>query len=429
MPSRDQLIVVLDAPELGPTRPVGVLTRWPGTRPAISFAYAGSWLRDRAPFPLDPRLPLLDGDIYLRESRIPPSLNDTSPDAWGELLLTRRAGRHLSAWDLLVAVSDETRMGALRLCRSLGGPFIDDGDTAVPPTAELHALQAAARAVEADPDAPMTDPNIAILVAPGSSLGGARPKANFRDVDGSLWIAKFPSRGDRQDVGAWEHVYANLARAAGVKVSDTDLLSIGGRARTFITRRFDRTSEGDRRLFASAMTLADMDDGDPAGYADVARAINLHVAPDMVRDDLAQLFRRLLFNVVAGNRDDHLRNHGFLRAPDGWRLAPAFDMNPAREAREHSLSLDGRTIAPDIVAALATHRLYGLSEAEALVVLREVTDVATGWRTEATRAGIPAAEQGIVGVAFAALDPALALLSARARGIAARPPRPPSLNA
>jgi serine/threonine-protein kinase HipA len=159
------------------------------------------------------------------------------------------------------------------------------------------------------------------------------------------------------------------------------------------------------------MTLADMDDGDPAGYADIARAITLHVAPDMVRDDLAQLFRRLLFNVVAGNRDDHLRNHGFLRRPGGWRLAPAFDMNPAREAREHSLSLDGRTIAPDVVAALATHRLYGLSEAEALVILRSVTDVATGWRTEATRAGIPASEQDIVGVALAALEPALALLS------------------
>jgi serine/threonine-protein kinase HipA len=412
MPSRDQLIVVLDAPELSPPRPVGVLTRWPGTRPAISFEYAASWLRDKSPFPLDPRLPLLDNDIFMRESRIPPSLRDTSPDAWGELLLSRRAGRQLSAWDLLIAVSDTTRMGALRLCRSLDGPFINDSEPAVPPTADLQALQAAAQAVEEDPDAPMADPNIAILVAPGSSLGGARPKANFRDAGDSLWIAKFPSRSDRHDIGAWEHVYAHLARAGGIEVSDTDLLSIGGRARTFITRRFDRTIEGDRRLYVSAMTLADVDDGDPAGYADIARAVSLHVAPRSVRADLAQLFRRLLFNVVAGNRDDHLRNHGFLRGVDGWRLAPAFDMNPARGAREHSLSLDGRTIAPDIVAALATHRSYGLSETEALLVLREVTDAAAGWRAEATRASIPAAEQDIVGAAFGALDPALELLAA-----------------
>jgi serine/threonine-protein kinase HipA len=410
--SREELVVLLDAPEIGPARPVGVLTRWPGTRPAISFQYARSWLTGKDAFALDPRLPLVDDDRYMPQSRIPPSLADTSPDTWGEMLLTRRAGRHLSAWELLTAVADETRMGALRLRRGVDGPFIDDREPAVPPVAELRALQAAARAVEDDPDAPVEDPLIAFLIAPGSSLGGARPKSNFRDTDGSLWIAKFPSRGDRQDIGAWELVYARLARAAGIDVADTELLSLGGRGRTFITRRFDRMDDGGRRLFVSAMTMADKDDGDAAGYPDLALAISDNVAAASVRRDLAQMFRRLVFNIVAGNRDDHLRNHGFLRTAQGWRLAPAFDMNPAREAREHSLAVDGRTNAADVRAALETHRLYGLSETDARRVIHEVATAVSDWHAEARRAGIGEAEQRVVGAAFIALRTAMDLVGA-----------------
>ena len=279
------------------------------------------------------------------------------------MLLTRRAGRQLSAWELMTSVADVTRMGALRLGRTATGPFISEREPAVPPIAGLRALQAAARAIEEDPDASISDPTIAMLIAPGSSLGGARPKANVREVGGSLWIAKFPSRDDRQDSGAWEYVYARLAASAGIEVTACRLIQVAGpsRGRTFVTRRFDRDDAGGRRLYVSAATLTDRVDREAAGYPDLALAIADHVAAAHIPDDLAQMFRRLVFNIVAGNRDDHLRNHGFLRTAEGWRLAPAFDMNPAREARLHTLSIDGATEAQDVAAALETRGLYGLS--------------------------------------------------------------------
>ena len=210
---------------------------------------------------------------------------------------------------------------------------------------------------------PVVDPTIALLIAPGS-FGGSRPKANYRGVDGDLWIAKFPSRTDRRDSGAWELVVARLARNAGIDVADTDLLTLGGGGRTFVTRRFDLTAEG-RRPFASAMTMTGKRDGEPAGYPDLAQAVADHVAHNAVREDLEQLFRRLVFNILAGNRDDHLRNHGFVRLPEGWRLAPAYDLNPAREMAQHSLAIDGRTTTPSLTAALATRGCTSFSEPHA----------------------------------------------------------------
>jgi serine/threonine-protein kinase HipA len=407
----DDLIVVLDAPDLGATRPVGVLSFWPDSR-AIAFTYARSWRESDDAFALEPRLPLVQGLQYIPGSVPPPILRDTSPDLWGTILLERRAGRHLGPWDLLTGVADEPRMGALRLRRN-DGPYIDDRQPSIPPVARLRALQAAARAFDQDPMAPVADADIALLIAPGSSLGGARPKANFRDIDGSLWIAKFPSRTDRQDAGAWEYVYGRLAQLAGVQVSDARMLSVSGRSRTFVTRRFDRVG-GDRRLFASAMTLTGKNDGQPAGYLDIAQAIRAQVAPTAVREDLEQLFRRLVFNIAAGNRDDHLRNHAFLRTALGWRLAPAFDMNPGREQRQHAISIDGSTFEPDIHAALASHQVYGLTERRALEIIAEVAKAVGRWPAEATNAGIAATEQATVRVAFSALPSALEVAASAA---------------
>jgi serine/threonine-protein kinase HipA len=407
----ERLTVVLDAPELGPRRTVGMITRWPGPRPPISFRYDPAWLRADSAFALDPRLLLIGDDQYLPTDTLPPSLGDTAPDAWGQMLLDRRAGRRLSAWELMTRVADATRMGALRLGRTPIGPFLSEREPAVPPIAGLRELQAAARRIEDDPDAAIDDPTLGLLIAPGSSLGGARPKANIREVDGRLWIAKFPSRDDRQDSGAWEYVYARLAAAAGIDVPETRLIRVAGpgRGRTFVTRRFDRDDQGGRRLYLSAMTLTDRVDGEPAGYPDLAQAIADHVAPADIRDDAGQMFRRLVFNVVAGNRDDHLRNHGFLRGADGWRLAPAFDMNPAREARQHSLSIDGSTDAQDIATVLSSRTNYGLTEAEARRIIGEVVEAVSRWPQEATAAGIPGSEQQIVGAALAELEPAARL--------------------
>ena len=405
MSARDELVVFLDAADLGPARPVGVLTRWPGHALAVSFAYAASWLRAGpgvGAFAIDPTLPLVEGLSPVPGRRLPGIFADTAPDAWGQALLRRRDGRDLDEWGLLTGVADQMRMGALRLRRGIDGPFVSERDPSVPPVTALRTLQAAARRFEEDPDASGTDPEIAQLIAPGSSLGGARPKANYRAPDGSLWIAKFPSRTDRRDVGAWEHVYAQLARVSGIDVPDTDLLAVAGSARTFTTRRFDRTPGG-RRLYASALTLTGRTTTEDADYADIARAITANVAAASVRDDLVQLYRRMAFNVLAGNRDDHLRNHGFLRTPAGWRLAPAFDMNPAREMREHATSVNGRAIAPSASDVLAARVHVGLSEGAARTVISEVAAALVMWPDLARRAGISRSEQDQVGVAFAGL--------------------------
>lgn len=410
----DRLAVVLDAPELGPACQVGTLVRWPGSgRRAVSFAYDDALLRATSAFAIDPRTLLFTGDQHYGADTLPPALADTTPDAWGQRLLALSARHRLSNWEMLVAVSDESRMGALRLGETAAGPFITDRLPAVPPMTSLRKLQDIARRIEEDPDADIDDEQLRDLVVPGSSLGGARPKANVRDTDGSLWIAKFPSTDDRRlDIGAWEYVYARLAHLAGVEVPDHRLVAVSGkgRGRTFLVRRFDRNVQGARRLYVSAMTLTDHRDGEPASYPDIAQAISRNVATGAVRTDLAQLFRRLVFNVVAGNRDDHLRNHGFLRTPDGWRLAPAFDMNPAREAHPHSLSLDGRTDAQDPATVLATHRLYALSERDARRITSEVVLAVARWDTEAAAAGIGEGEREIVSPAFAALDAAQELI-------------------
>ncbi len=402
--SRVDLVVVLDAPELGPARPVGVITCWPGPILSVAFAYARSWLEDVSRnFAIDPTLPLTEAQFTVPGRRIPGIFDDTAPDQWGEALMIRRAGgRALDAWDFLVGVADETRMGALRLRSGVDGPFLADREPAVPPVHRLRELQELARRFEDNPGGVSTS-EIGLLVAPGSSLGGVRPKANFLAPDGSPWIAKFPSKTDRRDVSAWEHAYARLAHDAGIDVPETELLTIGGGARTFATRRFDRTSDG-RRLYASALTLAGRPDAHNADYIDIAQAITDHVAPRNVRADLAQLYRRMAFNVLAGNRDDHLRNHGFLRHADGWRLAPAFDLNPAREMREHATAVNGVVTAPTATDVLDVRSFFGLTDREARTVIDEVAAAVGGWRRVAAAIGVDRVEQNQVAVALSALE-------------------------
>lgn len=413
----DRLTVVLDAPELGPARPVGTLIRWPGTgeRRPVSFEYDHGWLAQREAFEIDPRTRLFSGDQPLGLDVLPPALFDTTPDAWGKMLLQREHRRLLGNWEMLTEISDETRMGALRLGLAATGPFIRSGDAAVPPIASLRELQDLARELEENPDAEIEERRVRDLVAPGSSLGGGRPKANVRDMDGSLWIAKFPSREDRRlDLGAWEFVYANLAHDAGIDVADhrIEVVMGRGRGRTYLVRRFDRRADGSRRLFVSGMTLTDHRDGEPASYPDLARAIADHGAAGAVKADLAQLFRRLIFNVVVGNRDDHLRNHGFLRTREGWRLAPAFDMNPARAAHRHSLSLDGRSDDQGVLTAFRTHPLYALSEGEARDILDRVVTAVSHWEVVAKASAISAIERETVAPAFAQLKDAADLAAA-----------------
>lgn len=403
---RVDLVVYLDAPELGPSRPVGVLTRWPGAALSVAFTYARSWLDDPAArFAIDPGLPLGEAQLTIPARRLPGIFSDTAPDKWGEALMVRRAGgRFLTDWDFLVGVADETRMGALRLRDGMGGPFIADREPAVPPVHRLRDIQELARRFEEDPEE-VSLQLVALLVIPGSSLGGARPKANFVEPDGTLWIAKFPSKTDRRDVAAWEHVYTRLAGDAGIDVPPTQLLSIAGDQRTFATRRFDRTERG-RRLYASALTMTGSMNTRTADYIDIADAVSRHAAAEYVRTDLEQLFRRMAFNVLAGNRDDHLRNHGFLRHTEGWRLAPAFDLNPAREMREHAIAVNGRTVGPTAADVLEVRGFFGLSAADARSIVREVAAAVSRWREAAAATQIARSEQDQVAVALTALETA-----------------------
>ncbi len=409
--SRDRVVVHLDAAELGAHRVAGALGRErAGTQGVISFAYEPGWVAAPDAFALDPSLSLYEGEQY--PPALPGIFADAAPDRWGRTLLERcealrarrekRTPRQLDDWDFLVGVNDRVRIGALRIARASDGVFLDDEPLAIPPLARLRELEHwASEAERGLPEAGSEEERwIAMLIAPGSSLGGARPKANYADEDGALWIAKFPSREDRYDLGAWEYVTARLASRAGIEIPEPKLLALGAAHRTYCTRRFDRRGE-ERRLYASAMTLAGRRDNEPgASYPDIVRAIESFGDPAAIEADLEQLFRRLAFNVLVANHDDHLRNHGFLRTAAGWRLAPAFDVNPSPYPGEHSLSIDGSVRAADLDAVLGTAGLYRLGEGEAEEIVAQVRAATAEWKSEAAAAGLSRAELERMSVAF-----------------------------
>jgi serine/threonine-protein kinase HipA len=328
---------------------------------------------------------------------------DSAPDRWGRVLMERREAavaeregrpvRTLREVDFLLGMHDEARMRALRF-KSSDGTFVYHGASAAPPVTSLRELAAICRKVE-EPGVeklPEYERWLAMLVAPGSSLGGARPKANFRELDHSLWIAKFPTKDDRYDVGAWEYVVQVLARRAGIWVPAAKLEALNNDYRTYCAQRFDREGSG-RRMYASAMTLLERRDGQDGGsYLDLAEFISDRGARNHIDEDLAQLFRRVLFNVLVGNRDDHLRNHGFIREASGWRLSRAFDVNPSLAKAEHALTLDGRNAIPSVEAAMATAELYRLTTARAQAVLAQVREALADWRSEAERDGLARSE-------------------------------------
>lgn len=312
----------------------------------------------------------------------------------------QRKPRALHELDFLLGVQDAARMGALRLRSTEGGPFLDRSDTAAPPVTSLRELAHISRRIE-DPgieELPEYERWLAMLIAPGSSLGGARPKANFTDADGSLWIAKFPAQADRFDVGGWEYLAHQLAKQAGIVVPQATLQALTERHRTFCVQRFDRhPAMGTRRMFSSAMTLLEYRDGEPgASYLELAEFIASHGAQGHVDEDLAQLFRRVVFNVMIGNRDDHLRNHGFIRHPTGWRLSPAYDVNPNPHKLEHSLTLDGHIGTPDLDAVLDTADLYRLKPTQAQAVLAEIRQTISPWQEQAKQLGLPRSDMELM---------------------------------
>jgi serine/threonine-protein kinase HipA len=238
------------------------------------------------------------------------------------------------------------------------------------------------------------------LFAPGTSLGGARPKASVRDEDGALCLAKFPSRQDRRDVGAWELVAHRLAARAGVNVPPTRALRVPESAyTTFLAKRFDRTPDNRRLAFVSAMTLTQRRDGEPgASYLELIDLLQSQGAN--TREDSRELFRRVVFSILIHNTDDHLRNHGFFIGERGITLSPAFDLNPSIGRDELSLAIDEVDSACDVSIALEAHREYGMSKTEAEEIVARTTRVVAEWRQEAGRLRIPKAEQELMASAF-----------------------------
>lgn len=409
----NKLEVLLDDASLviAPVR-VGWLFRDTGRRgEVIRFEYDAAWLADARAFAIEPLLPLHAGPFHAQDSSQRPSVfQDCSPDRWGKLLMDRREAieareqgrprRALRAWDYLVGVDDGTRMGALRLRDPEDGTYATTLQPSAPPVTSLRELEEAARLVERGAGEQL-DRQVRQLLVPGASLGGARPKASFVDEHDQLWLAKFPSSEDRIDVGLWEFIVHRLSIAAGIDMPDARLLPLSDRGHTFAVRRFDRDGGG-RRMYASAKTLLDMD-SDGASYLDLAMAVQDNAAAGSVKAGLAELFRRAVFNVLVGNRDDHLRNHGFLRAPTGWTLAPAFDVNPNPDKDVHVLALDGVDPTPDTSLLMAQHAYFRLDANTAQAIVAKVRAAVRAWPSEAKRLGAKGQE---ISLMEAIIDPA-----------------------
>lgn len=409
-PSDNVLEVWLDT-ALSPPCQVGTLAH---DRGQIRFHYDRDWLNDPRAFALDPDLSLDEHPFFPK-----PELGnfgiflDSSPDRWGQTLMKRREAllakderrtpRTLYAWDFLIGVQDLTRQGALRFRQAGTDSFLANEKMAAPPVTTLRELEAVAYQLSSRriDDLDALRKWLAVLVAPGASLGGARPKANFTEIDDSLWIGKFPARDDDRDVGAWEYVAHTLARKADVDVPPARQLRLNGDYHTFCVQRFDR-GQGSRRFYASAMTLLRKRRSEGSSYLELAQLLRARGDAAHADADLAQLFRRVAFNVAVGNRDDHLRNHGFLLGETGWRLAPAFDVNPNIDKAEHVLNLDDTDSRPSLETVLDTAAFYGLSDDRALQVVEEVAAAVDGWQDVARRAGISLADINLTAGAFSA---------------------------
>jgi serine/threonine-protein kinase HipA len=297
--------------------------------------------------------------------------------------------------DYLLAVSDTCRMGALRFREGAGGAFLaEDTELSVPPLQRLRELEQACRRFEAsDADGPEHVEWLRMLIAPGSSLGGARPKCSVVDPDGQLWIAKFPSRADEYDVGAWEGLVYQLAKAAGLRIAQARVERFSQVGTTFLTRRFDR-EHGERIHFASAMNLLGYQDGDGAktgaSYLDLVDLIERYGAT--VNEDLEELWRRIVFNICVNNTDDHLRNHGFLLSDQGWSLSPAYDLNAQPWGGGLALNIDENNNACDLSLARSVGLHFRLSNKQQESILNEVIQSVRAWEKCATDLGLKRSE-------------------------------------
>ena len=367
---------------------------------SYAFEYDDAWLANPAAVMLDPDLNLFKGRQYPIDKKNFGLFADSSPDRWGRVLMKRRERvladkedrkpRVLYESDFLLGVYDETRMGALRFSLEEGGTFLsDDKTTAAPPWATLRTLENASREFEKD-ERGLSDKWLNQLLKPGSSLGGARPKATVQDPNGELWIAKFPSKHDEGNTGAWEKVVHDLARMCGLNVPESKLEHFSKDGSTFLVKRFDRA--GSRRLhFSSAMTMLGKTDGasavDGTSYLDIVSFIKSNGA--YAKEDLVELWKRIVFNMAVSNTDDHLRNHGFILTSKGWRLSPLYDVNPVPQGDELSLNVSDTDNRISIDLAIETSHYYGVKEADAQKLAEDIlVTVRDNWERLAKECGL-----------------------------------------
>lgn len=369
-------------------------------RESASFEYDAGWLEHPARFALEPALALGAGPQHTAGDRaLFGALGDSAPDRWGRTLIQRderrraraenRAVRTLSEIDYLLGVGDFARQGALRFAEVEGGPFLKPEDAAqIPPLVRLGDLLNAALHITADEG---TDADLRLLLAPGSSLGGSRPKASVLDRDGHLLIAKFPQADDTVRINTWEGVAFTLAAHAEIPVPGWRLEPIGTQD-VMAMARFDR--KGTQRIpFLSAMSMLGARDNEPHSYMELADALRQHGASPA--EDCADLWRRIVFNIMIANTDDHLRNHGFLYAKGGWRLAPAYDLNPMPmdiRPRVLSLAIDEADATGSIDLAFEVAAHFGVKAPEAKTIVAQVAKAVGEWRTVARDLGLKSSE-------------------------------------
>ncbi|WP_242132477.1 type II toxin-antitoxin system HipA family toxin [Aestuariivivens marinum] len=379
---------------------------------AFSFEYDKDWLKSKEQMLLDPDIQFYSGPQYPNNKENFGVFLDSMPDTWGRTLMKRRASQQaavnnekaktLYEIDYLLGVYDESRMGALRFKLDPEGPFLDDNElNPTPPWSSIRELQEAAKNFEIEEDNDEVRKWLAVLMAPGSSLGGARPKANILDENKELWIAKFPSKNDTVDKAAWEYLAYQLAIKAGIHMAPSKIEKISGSFNTFFTKRFDR-EEGCRLHFASAMTMTGNNEDtirdNPVSYLELAEFIQNHGA--MINDNLEQLWRRIVFNIAISNTDDHLRNHGFILTNQGWVLSPAYDLNPSIDKDGLALNIDMDNNALDYDLVKSVGEFFRLDDKQMDKIIQEVLTVVATWKEVAKEIGISNKEKTFMSKAF-----------------------------
>jgi len=381
----------------------------------FSFEYEENWLDSGFAQEIDPDLSLFTGIQYVKDDKSNFGLFlDSSPDRWGRMLMERREAilsrntqkpkKRLTESDFLLGVNDETRMGALRFKLDEDSDFLSSQkDARIPPLTSIRELEQASLKLEDDDFIEDKEAQkwLNIILAPGSSLGGARPKASVMDLEGQLWIAKFPSKNDMVDSGAWELLVNQMANEVGLNMAVGTAKKYTQRHHTYLTKRFDRAA--DQRIhFASAMSLLGYKNGynnkDGGSYLEIIELIELY--GDNINEDIRELWKRIVFSVAISNTDDHLRNHGFLLTKTGWKLSPAYDLNPNEKGTGLSLNISEDDNSLDFELCLSVIDYFRWQKQEAANFIKQTKSIVSQWKKRANQLKIPQSEQTIMESAF-----------------------------